>query len=183
MARYIKANPLVAEFLQVENDRNTVKDGNYLLWQADMLKFGPLTQLADTLQQIGGLSLSAHEAREEQDGTVTRPLPVATDPRFIIGPVTAPEENETGTDSSENEPVGDESFEPDATPEEDAEGAETGEENAGVSDEPEAGTNPPDENKEPEVTEAPAEQETPEEEKTEETEETEETSNEEEALK
>lgn len=180
MARYIKANPLVAEFLQVENDRNTVKDGNYLLWQADMLKFGPLTQLADTLQQIGGLSLSAHEAREEQDGTVTRPLPVATDPRFIIGPVTAPEENETGTDSSENEPVGDESFEPDATPEEDAEGAETGEENAGVSDEPEAGTNPPDENKEPEVTEAPAEQETPEEEKTEETEET---SNEEEALK
>lgn len=179
MARYIKANPLVAEFLQVENDRNTVKDGNYLLWQADMLKFGPLTQLADTLQHIGGLSLSAHEAREEQDGTVTRPLPVATDPRFIIEPVTAPEENETGADSSENEPVGDESFEPDATPEEDAEGVETDEENAGVSDEPEAGTNPPDENKEPEVTEepeAPAEPETPEEEKTEET------SNEEEAL-
>lgn len=179
MARYIKANPLVAEFLQVENDRNTVKDGNYLLWQADMLKFGPLTQLADTLQQIGGLSLSAHEAREEQDGTVTRPLPVATDPRFIIEPVTAPEEDVTGTDSNENEPVGDESFEPDATPEEDAEGVETGEENADVSDEPEAGTNPPDENKEPEVTEAPAEQKTPEEEKTEETEET---SNEEEAL-
>lgn len=179
MARYIKANPLVAEFLQVENDRNTVKDGNYLLWQADMLKFGPLTQLADTLQQIGGLSLSAHKAREEQDGTVTRPLPVATDPRFIIEPVTVPEENETGADSSENEPVGDDSFEPDATPEEDAEGVETSEENAGVSDEPEAGTNPPDENKEPEVTEepeAPAEPETPEEEKTEET------SNEEEAL-
>lgn len=180
MARYIKANPLVAEFLQVENDRNTVKDGNYLLWQADMLKFGPLTQLADTLRQIGGLSLSAHEAREEQDGTVTRPLPVATDPRFIIEPVTVPEENETGADSSENEPVGDESFEPDATLEEDAEGVETGEENAGVSNESEAGTNPPDENKEPEVTEepeAPAEPETPEEEKTEET------SNEEEALK
>ena len=173
MARYIKANPLVAEFLQVENDRNTVKDGNYLLWQADMLKFGPLTQLADTLQQIGGLSLSAHEAREEQDGTVTRPLPVATDPRFIIEPVTAPEEDVTGTDSNENEPVGGESFEPDATPEEDAEGVETGEENAGVSDEPEAGTSPPDENKEPEVTEEP---EAPEEEKTEET------SNEEEAL-
>ena len=36
MARYIKANPLVAEFLQVENDRNTVKDGNYLLWLEDI---------------------------------------------------------------------------------------------------------------------------------------------------
>ena len=158
MARYIKANPLVAEFLQVTNDRNTVKDGNYLLWQADMLKFGPLTQLADTLQQIGGISLSAHEAREEQDGTVTRPLPVATDPRFIVEPVTVPEEDAAGEGSNEDEPIGDESFEPDAMPEEDAEGS-NGEENADVSGEPEAGTNPPAENKEPEVTEAPEGQE------------------------
>lgn len=85
MARYIKANPKVAIFLCVENERNTVKDGNYLLWQADMLKFGPLTQLNETLVKIGGIALMAHEAREEQDGTVTRPLPVATDPRFIMG--------------------------------------------------------------------------------------------------
>ena len=84
MARYIKANPKVAVFLRVENERNTVKDGNYLLWQADMLKFGPLTQLNETLAQIGGIALMAHEAREEQDGIVTRPLPRATDPRFIM---------------------------------------------------------------------------------------------------
>ena len=84
MARYIKANPKVAVFLGVERDRNTVKDGNYLLWQADMLAFGPLTQLSETLKQIGGIALLPHEAREEQDGTVTRPLPTATDPRFII---------------------------------------------------------------------------------------------------
>ena len=44
MARYIKVNPLVADYLNLRNDRNTVKDGNYLLWQADMLRFGPLTQ-------------------------------------------------------------------------------------------------------------------------------------------
>ena len=84
MARYIKANPKVAVFLRVENERNTVKDGNYLLWQADMLKFGPLTQLNETLAQIGGIALMAHEAREEQDGIVIRPLPRATDPRFIM---------------------------------------------------------------------------------------------------
>lgn len=84
MARYIKANPKVAKFLDLERDRNTVSDGNYLLWQADMLAFGPLTQLTETLQQIGGIALMAHEAREEQDGTVCRPLPVATDPRFIM---------------------------------------------------------------------------------------------------
>ena len=84
MARYIKANPKVAKFLNLKRDRNTVSDDNYLLWQADMLAFGPLTQLSETLQQIGGIALLAHEAREEQDGTVTRPLPVATDPRFVM---------------------------------------------------------------------------------------------------
>ena len=101
MARYIKANPKVAIFLCVENERNTVKDGNYLLWQADMLKFGPLTQLNETLAQIGGIALMAHEAREEQDGTVTRPLPVATDPRFIM-------DTEQGTAPAEDQPDNDE---------------------------------------------------------------------------
>lgn len=108
MARYIKVNPLVAKYLQLESDRNAVKDGNYLLWQSDMLKFGPLTQLTEILTQIGGIALMPHEAREEQDGTVTRPLPQATDSRFIM-PV-----RENGTQSgdltggvSEEEPLPD----------------------------------------------------------------------------
>ena len=104
MARYIKANPKVAKFLNLESDRNTVKDGNYLLWQSDMLAFGPLTQLADTLAQIGGIALLAHEAREEQDGTVTRPLPQATDERFVMPPT--PEEEaaaEETTDTAKEE--------------------------------------------------------------------------------
>lgn len=83
MARYIKVNPKVARHLRLENDRNQVADGNYLLWQADMLAFGRLTEMPDILAQIGGISLQAHEAREEQDGTVLRKLPVATDPRFV----------------------------------------------------------------------------------------------------
>lgn len=82
MARYIKANPLVARYLQLENDRNMVSDGNYLFWQNDMLKFGPLTQLNDILVKIGGIALMPHEARSEQDGTICRPLPRATDARF-----------------------------------------------------------------------------------------------------
>ena len=84
MAKYIKANPKVAQYLRLENDRNRVKDGNYLLWQADMLAFGRLTQLPEILRQIGGIALLAHEARQEQDGTVIRELPVATDERFVI---------------------------------------------------------------------------------------------------
>lgn len=110
MARYIKANPKVAVFLRVENERNTVKDGNYLLWQADMLKFGPLTQLNEILVQIGGIALMAHEAREEQDGIVTRPLPRATDPRFILDdeePEPEPEpEAEPGNGESVTEGAG-----------------------------------------------------------------------------
>lgn len=82
MARYIKANPLVARYLQLENNRNMVSDGNYLFWQNDMLKFGPLTQLNDILVKIGGIALMPHEARSEQDGTICRPLPMATDARF-----------------------------------------------------------------------------------------------------
>ena len=82
MARYIKANPLVARYLQLENDRNMVSDGNYLFWQNDMLKFGPLTQLNDILVKIGGIALMPYEARSEQDGTICRPLPTATDARF-----------------------------------------------------------------------------------------------------
>ena len=82
MARYIKANPLVARYLQLENERNTVSDGNYLFWQNDMLKFGPLTQLNDILVKIGGIALMPHEARSEQDGTICRPLPMAAAARF-----------------------------------------------------------------------------------------------------
>lgn len=84
MARYIKANPKVAQYLHLENDRNQVKDGNYLLWQADMLAFGRLTELPQILEQIGGIALAAHEARQEQDGIVIRELPTATDERFVV---------------------------------------------------------------------------------------------------
>ena len=95
MARYIKANPKVAQFLRVENDRNQVKDGNYLLWQADILPLGRLTDLPQILKQIGGIALMAHEARQEQDGTVLRELPTATDQRFVV------EKKEVTTETTE----------------------------------------------------------------------------------
>lgn len=100
MARYIKANRKVAEFLKLENDRNTLKDGNYLLWQGDMLAFGPLTALPETLAQIGGIALQPHEAKEEQDGTTCRALPTATDARFVIASTT---DADTNTDSEAEE--------------------------------------------------------------------------------
>lgn len=110
MARYIKANPKVAQFLRVENDRNQVKDGNYLLWQADILPLGRLTDLPQILEQIGGIALMAHEARQEQDGTVVRELPTATDPRFVVEKDETPAESEESSEATEEpaEPAGDE---------------------------------------------------------------------------
>lgn len=103
MARYIKANPKVAAFLHLENDRNKVSDGNYLLWQADMAAFGRIVDLPLILEQIGAIALMAHEAKQEQDGTVCRELPVATDPRFIVE--TDNQEPEAGAEETAQEPT------------------------------------------------------------------------------
>ena len=97
MARYIKANQKVAAYLHLENDRLRLKDGNYILWQGDMTAFGPLPMLSATLTQIGGIALMPHEAKQEQDGTVVRPLPVATDERFIMKTVAEQPEDENNT--------------------------------------------------------------------------------------
>ena len=125
MARYIKANPKVAQFLRVENDRNQVSDGNYLLWQADMLAFGTLVDLPLILQQIGGISLMAHEARQEQDGTVLRELPTATDPRFVVEKDETPAEDEAKNTEVAEEPA-----------EQPTDGAAESEENSEATEEP-----------------------------------------------
>lgn len=139
MARYIKANSKVAEYLKLENDRNKVTDGNYLLWQADMLAFGRLTELPQILEQIGGLALQAHEAREEQDGTVVRKLPVATDPRFVVEEAT--EQQPGNIDTSTDVPEAGEEPAPEPEPEspEDGQGETT---EQPVTEEPGKVTNP-----------------------------------------
>lgn len=115
MAYYIKANHLVAEHLHLETVRLKVEDGNYLLWQADMLAFGPMTALTDTVRAVGAIALLPHEARQEQDGTVLRPLPVATDPRFILPDPENPSESES-SDPSESEPDPENSSESESEP-------------------------------------------------------------------
>ena len=125
MARYIKVNPKVAQFLRVENDRNQVKDGNYLLWQADILPLGRLTDLPQILEQIGGIALMAHEARQEQDGTVLRELPTATDPRFVVEKDETPAEDEANNTEVAEEPA-----------EQPTEGAAESEESSEATEEP-----------------------------------------------
>ena len=95
--------------MHLENDRNQVSDGNYLLWQADMAAFGRIVDLPLILEQIGAIALMAHEAKQEQDGTVCRELPVATDPRFIVEtdnqePTDNEQEQTAGTEETTQEP-------------------------------------------------------------------------------
>ena len=125
MARYIKANPKVAQFLRVKNDRNQVKDANYELWQADRLPQGRLTDLPQMLEQIGGIALMAHEARQEQDGTVLRELPTATDPRLVVEKDETPAEDEANNTEVAEEPA-----------EQPTEGAAESEESSEATEEP-----------------------------------------------
>ena len=96
--------------MHLENDRNQVSDVNYLLWQADMAAFGRIVDLPLILEQIGAIALMAHEAKQEQDGTVCRELPVATDPRFIVEtdnqePTDNEQEQTAGTEETTQEPT------------------------------------------------------------------------------
>ena len=121
--------------MHLENDRNKVSDGNYLLWQADMAAFGRIVDLPLILEQIGAIALMAHEAKQEQDGTVCRELPVATDPRFIVE--TDNQEPEAGTEEAPQEPTDNEQ-EQTAGTEETTQEPEAGTEE--TTQEPEAGT-------------------------------------------
>lgn len=121
--------------MHLENDRNQVSDGNYLLWQADMAAFGRIVDLPLILEQIGAIALMAHEAKQEQDGTVCRELPVATDPRFIVE--TDNQEPEAGAEETAQEPTDNEQ-EQTAGTEETTQEPEAGTEEA--AQEPEAGT-------------------------------------------
>lgn len=84
MERYVKVNRKVVEFLGLQNDRTQFRDGNFLLWMQDLMVFGNLINFESILSQIGAIALTGEEAREEQDGVTNRPLPTATDERFII---------------------------------------------------------------------------------------------------
>lgn len=97
MERYVKVNRKVVEFLGLQNDRTQFRDGNFLLWMQDLMVFGNLINFGSILSQIGGIALTGEEARQEQDGVTNRPLPTATDERFIIE-TASQEDSSTGSE-------------------------------------------------------------------------------------
>lgn len=97
MEKYVKVNRKVVEFLGLQNDRTQFKDGCFLLWMQDLMVFGNLINFGSILSQIGAIPLTGEEARQEQDGETNRPLPTATDERFIIK-AASQEDSSTGSE-------------------------------------------------------------------------------------
>jgi hypothetical protein len=132
MAYYVKVSKKVYDrFDFVEGQRLQLADGNYVLWQADLIKLGGeleikmskpdlVTYLQDIASAVGALLLNPYEAKEEQDGKTLRELPEPTDPRFAEpkaeaveeAPETegeeAPEVNEETSETEEEKEVEDE---------------------------------------------------------------------------
>ena len=81
MANYFKVNEKVAEYLNLKNERNKSKDGNYILWQSDMKRLGAIEY---AVQITGAAVLTPREARMEFYGELCKPLGTPIDERFII---------------------------------------------------------------------------------------------------
>lgn len=119
MAYYAKANRKAYERFNFSvGERYQLKDANYLLWQADLVKLGTELDIQigtdfeayirEVAEQIGALVLTPQEAKSEQDGTSCRELPTAKDPRFIVETAAKEEEEENEQNEEEAEPTDEE---------------------------------------------------------------------------
>ena len=81
MANYFKVNEKVAKYLDLKDERNKSKDGNYILWQSDMKRLGAIEY---AVQITGAAVLTPREAKMEFYGESCKPLGTPLDERFII---------------------------------------------------------------------------------------------------
>lgn len=105
MGVYIKVTPMVASKLGYVEFRNKTADGNYLLWQSDIMSVNG-GSLNERIERVGGAKLSPVEAKAETDGRVETPA-------YCYTPVEyggEPENSEAGPEAekpSETEPAAD----------------------------------------------------------------------------
>ena len=103
---YYKVNAKVAEYLNLTAERNTTKDGNYILWVADINRFGSLVNISGILEDIGGVALSSADVVKELRGEMSTKLPEPKDARFVIKSSVSASGNEDAgghTDNTANE--------------------------------------------------------------------------------
>ena len=81
MANYFKVNEKVAEYLDLKDERNKSKDGNYILWLSDMKRLGAIEY---AVQITGAAVLTPREAKMEFYGEQCKPLGTPIDERFVM---------------------------------------------------------------------------------------------------
>ena len=103
---YYKVNARVAEYLNLTTERNMTKDGNYILWVADINRFGSLVNISGILEDIGGVALSSADVVKELRGEMSTKLPEPKDARFVVKFALSASDNEGAggnTDNTANE--------------------------------------------------------------------------------
>lgn len=90
MAYYIKVAKAVADKLGLTATRNKTADGNVILWQSDLNKFAGTT-IFDRAKVIGGIALTAMDAKREIDGT-EHPVEPTTPEEYMDEEVESTEE-------------------------------------------------------------------------------------------
>ena len=103
---YYKVNARVAEYLNLTAERNMTKDGNYILWVADINRFGSLVNISGILEDIGGVALSSADVVKELRGEMSTKLPVPKDARFVVKSAVSASDNDNAgghTDNTANE--------------------------------------------------------------------------------
>lgn len=99
---YYKANKKVAEYLQLTAERNETRDGNYILWVADINRFGSLANIGEILANIGAVAIHPKDVRDELLGVTNTPLPKPLDKKFVIEAAGSVPEEESQTDVTES---------------------------------------------------------------------------------
>ena len=95
MANYFKVIEKVAEYLDLKDERNKSKDGNYILWLSDMKRLGAIEY---AVQITGAAVLTPREAKMEFYGESCKPLGTPLDERFI----TETDEKSENVENAEN---------------------------------------------------------------------------------
>ncbi|MDE6009837.1 MAG: hypothetical protein K2F87_00125 [Muribaculaceae bacterium] len=107
---YVKVRPHVAEKLGVASARCTYPDGNYQLWEKDLMMVdrGWVLRVEETVARIGGVMFDPYRNREERERSPEDcvPLPEPTDPEWAA-PV--PESLPDGSDLSDESDQSDQS--------------------------------------------------------------------------
>ena len=99
---YYKVNAKVAEYLNLTTERNMTKDGNYILWVADINRFGSLVNISGILEDIGGVALSSADVVKELRGEMSTKLPVPKDARFVVKSAVSASDNDNTGDHTDN---------------------------------------------------------------------------------